>query len=249
MRTAILTSYFSKKKHPNDPRDPSVTGRLPSGFIENNASNYIDEWYNSVTKLDLEGYIFHDNLSVEFQNTYKNNKIKFIKVNDSHWSNLDYRWFCYQDFLKNNTFDYVFMTDCSDVVVVQDPTKLQDDFPDADFFLCQDSLMLNEFPYLQFHQRFNLNDSVWFMLNQNQLALINMGVIGGNHNNITLFLETYNKFRQSLKHPEFAQADMYVGQYVFRRLLSEKKIILGEPVCSEFKKYQTDRKDVYFIHK
>jgi hypothetical protein len=42
---------------------------------------------------------------------------------------------------------------------------------------------------------------------------------------------------------------MWTGQYVFRHLLSDKKILIGEPLTSDFKKYQNDRTDVFFIHK
>ena len=48
--------------------------------------------------------------------------------------------------------------------------------------------------------------------------------------------------------PNF-NADMWLGQYVFRHLMSDKKLLVGEPFTSEFKKYQDDRKDVYLIHK
>jgi hypothetical protein len=42
---------------------------------------------------------------------------------------------------------------------------------------------------------------------------------------------------------------MWVLQYLLRNVFNEKKFIMGDPVCSEFKKYEKQRKDVYFIHK
>lgn len=249
MGTALLTSYFSKKVHPNSPSDSHVVGRNPDGRVSNNEISYIEPWYKSVNKLDVNGFVFHDDLSDQFVKDYTTDQIKFIKVEPSIWSNLDYRWICYESFLAEKNFDYVFLTDCSDVTVVKDPATLCEEMSDYDYFLCEDSIMLGQFPYLDFHQHFNLDNSVWFMLNQNNLKLINMGVVGGNYENVMHFLKTFNTCRQKIGKPEFAEADMFVGQYVFRALLAKKKLLLGDPVCSEFKKYQNGRKDVYFIHK
>ena len=80
MNLALLTSYFSKKIHPNDPKDHAVVGRNPDGRVSNNEINYIKAWYDSVNNLQLNGFVFHDNLSEEFVQQYTTNKIKFIKV-------------------------------------------------------------------------------------------------------------------------------------------------------------------------
>ena len=43
--------------------------------------------------------------------------------------------------------------------------------------------------------------------------------------------------------------DMWIPQFLLRHLFAANGLVLGDPVCSEFKKYQNDREDVYFIHK
>ena len=78
---AILTSYFSKKKHPNHPSDSYVVGRTADGKVQNNEIEYIKPWYESVDKLKLKGFIFYDNLSDAFVEQYTTEDIKFIKVN------------------------------------------------------------------------------------------------------------------------------------------------------------------------
>jgi len=246
---AILTSYFSKKKHPNSPQDNYVVGRNADGCVSNNEINYIKPWYELADKLKLNGFVFHDNLSDEFVEQYTTDKIKFIRVEDSQYSNLDYRWICYEKFLEDNFYDYIFLTDCSDVSIVQNPLNLFLEFQEIDYFVCNDSIKLNQFPYLEFHQKCNLENLVWFMINHEHLELINMGVIGADYQNIKLFLNSYNTEREKIGRPEFGHADMFLGQYIFRSILSNKSIMIGEPVCSEFKKFQNDRKDVYFIHK
>lgn len=248
MNSVIFTSYFSKKIHPNDPNDQSVIGRSSDGKVLQNDISYIEKWYNSIIELNLEARIFCDNLSDDFINQYTTDKIKFVKVETSDYSNNDWRFFCYKNYLEENVFDSVFLTDGSDVTVVQNPSGIISSFPNNDLFVCKDSIMLNEFPYLQIHQKAQWDDYVWFSICQNRLELINMGVIGGNYKNIMLFLDKFCETRIRLGNPDF-NSDMWIGQYVFRKLLANQKILIGEPFTSIFKKYETDRKNVYFIHK
>lgn len=249
MSSVILTSYFSLKQHPNDPNDPWVIGRQADGRVAQNDFKYIEPWYNSVNDLGLEGRIFYDNLSDEFLEKYTTEKIKFIKVKNSDYSNLDWRWFCYRNFLEENKFDSVFLTDGSDVTIVKDPSFILKEFPDIDLFVCKDSFSLGEFPYLDVHEKFGWNDYVWFSIMASRLDLINMGVIGGCYENILLFLNTFCQERIKMGCPEFGSSDMWVGQYVFRKHLADKNILIGEPFTSVFKQYEMDRRDVYFIHK
>jgi hypothetical protein len=83
---------------------------------------------------------------------------------------------------------------------------------------------------------------------QSRLDLINMGVIGANYNNMLLFLNKFCETRIKLGNPEF-NSDMWTGQYVFRDILSDKSLLIGYPFTSNFKKYENNRKDVFFIHK
>jgi len=248
MNLALLTSYFSKKVHPNDPKDNAVVGRNTDGRVSNNEINYIKPWYDSVNKLQLNGFVFHDNLSEEFVKQYTTNKIKFIKVGDFKYSNNDYRFFCFRDFLQDNEFDVVFHNDASDVKVVKDPIELIEQNPNVDYFACKDSIKLNQFPYLKAHQEFNFEDLVLFMINYDSWDLINMGVVGGTYNNMLKFYDKFCEIRESMKNPQF-NADMWILQYLLRSQLQPCEFMMGDPVCSEFKKHQNERKDVYFIHK
>lgn len=249
MNSVILTSYFSVKEHPNNPNDKWVIGRASDGRVLQNDFKYIEPWYNSVKNLNLEGRIFYDNLSDDFLSQYTTDKIKFIKADSSDYSNLDWRWFCYRNYLEENIYENVFITDGSDVTVVKNPSNLINDYSEIDLFVCKDSILLSQFPYLELHQKFNWDDYIWFCIMQNRLDLINMGVIGGDYKNIIEFLEIFCQQRIKMGHVEFGQADMWLGQYIFRHILREKKILIGEPFTSNFKKYEIDRKDVYFIHK
>lgn len=248
MSSVIFTSYFSIKKHPNDINDQWVVGRQADGKVANNDFSYIEPWYNSVLKLDIEGRIFYDNLSEDFIKEYSTEKIQFIKVETSEYSNNDWRFFCYRNYLESNKFDSVFLSDGSDVTVVQNPSNILNEYPEHDLFVCKDSILLSEFPYTTIHKKAAWDDYMLFLLNESRWALINMGVIGGSYENILDFLNKFCETRIRLGNPDF-NADMWVGQYVFRHLLSDKNIMIGEPFTSNFKQYEIDRKDVFFIHK
>lgn len=248
MNTIILSSYFTEKIHPNDPNDPNVIGRSANGYVKKNNFSYIKNWYDSIVKNNLNAVLFCDGLSEEFIKTHETDKIKFIKVEPFEYSNNDYRFFCFRNYLENNKYDCVFHTDASDVVVVKDPTKLVQDNNSINYFACKDSIKLAEFPYMQAHDRFNWKNKVMFLINQNNWDLINMGVVGGRYEDMLLFYKKFCETRIIMGNPEF-NSDMWVLQYLLRSVFNEKKFIMGDPVCSEFKKHQKQRKDVYFIHK
>ena len=248
MSSVILTSYFTKKKHPNSPQDNHVVGRMENNHVQKNFFPYIENWYNSILKNNLSAVLFHDELSKDFTSEYETDKIKFKKVGDFEYSNNDYRFFCFRNFLEENKFDFVFHTDASDVVIVKDPSKLFEDFKGFHYFACKDSIKLNEFPYLQIHKKYNWEDLVRCLLNNNSWDLINMGVVGGKYEDMLSFYEKFCETRIKMGDPNF-NSDMWVLQYLLRVIFQDKKFLMGDPICSEFKKYEEDRNDVYFIHK
>jgi len=247
-KSVICTTYFSKKIHPNDPNDQAVTGRTADGTVINNDIQYIKPWYESISKLGLNGIVFYDNLEQDFVDKYKTDTIDFIKVETSSYSNNDWRFFVYRDYFTNKDYDNIFLTDGSDVTIVKNPDEIVSEYSNIDFFLCKDSITLAEFPYLQVHQQVKWMNTEWFYKNHHSLPLINMGVIGGRSENILNFLDLFCQARIKLSNPDF-NADMWVGQYVFRYHLSHKNLLIGDPFTSIFKGYQTHRSDVYFIHK
>lgn len=249
MSSAVLTSYFTKKKHPNHPLDSHVIGRNKKGFVPKDNFDYIKVWYNSINELNLKGFIFHDDLSEEFTDHYTNDNISFIKTEDSLYSNNDFRFFCYKDFLDKNYFDFVSLSDCSDVKAVKNPLGIVSEFPSVDFFVCKDSIKLGDFPYCDLHNKEGWNNYMLFLLNKNNWDLINMGVVAANHKNMVNFLNRFCDTRSSMKSETSFNANMWVGQYVFRELLKDKELLIGYPFTSEYKSYQNDSKDVYFIHK
>ena len=252
----VATCYFSAKRHPQF-GDPHLEGVEETGFVKNNDLSYIGKWYESVKALDLHGRIFYDNLQEDFVAAYTTEKIQFVKVTPAEYSNNDWRFFCYLDYFKNVECESLFFTDGSDVTVVQDPAKLLSSRSES-FFLCKDTMKLGAFAlftpngppksYVMSHEEFGWDDKFRFVLHEREWDLINMGVIGGSYSNMMDFLKKFVDVRTKLGNPGF-NADIWVGQYVFRSLLSDHDLLVGDPVTSEFKEYQTERTDVFFIHK
>lgn len=247
-KSVIFTAYFSQKKHPNDPNDQAVIGRDNDGRVLQNSIKYIEPWYNSVDKLKINGVIFYDNLEKDFIKKYQTDLIRFVKVDISEYSNNDWRFFCYRKYLEDNPVDSVFLSDGSDVIVVKEPSDILEKYPETDIFVCKDSIKLFQFPYIPIHREAKWDGYIYFLLNQHKLDLINMGVIGGNYDNIMDFLDKFCLTRLQLGSPDF-NSDMWIGQYVFRYLMQNKNILIGNPFTSNFKQYEYSRKDVYFIHK
>lgn len=246
MSLVILTSYFSKKSHPQA-GDPHLEGVENDGRAKQNSLDYIRRWFESVEALGIEARIFHDNLNAEFVQENTTKTIKFVKVETSDYSYNDWRFFCYRNYLEENKFDQVFLTDGSDVTVVKNPTALFEEFPKTNYFLGKDSLKLHQFPYLDGHKKLGFENYILFFINQFEWYLINMGVIGAGYDDMILFLNTMCLLRMRMGNPAF-NADIWTGNYIFRNVLGGKSLLIGEPVTSNFKRYE-DRTDVYFIHK
>ena len=250
MQTLILSSYFSVKPHPNDPGDDAVIGRGADGHVPTSEIGYIKKWYDSVVSTNVSAVMFHDSLTDDFVSMYSNDNVEFIKVEPGDYSNNDFRFFCFYDYLNNIKHEpkCVFHTDASDVVIVKDPIDLINKNPGIDYFTCKDSIKLSGFPYMDVHQQVGWEDTLTFMINQNNWDLINMGVIGGSLENMLKFYGRFVNIREELKNPHF-NSDMWICQYLLRSQLQPCETLIGDPVCSEFKQYQDERKDVFFIHK
>lgn len=246
-KSCILTSYFTLKKHPQClDTNNKIIGIDGDGFVENNSFEYISNFYNSVINLDLDVVVFHDNLSDEYIKKYSTDSISFVKVNDSKYSNNDYRFLCYLQWLRKHEYESVFLVDIADVIVVRDPSLIE--INDSICF-CKDVFSLMEYRYgpISFSELCtSLCLDCSAIKNIENLDLLNMGVIGANYKNILNFLNLFWEYRVRCGH-HGENLNMSLGNYVAR--MHFDRIHYGYPFCSEFKKYQTDRKDVYFIHK
>ena len=75
-----------------------------------------------------------------------------------------------------------------------------------------------------------------------------MGVVGGRYHDMLMFYDNFCRIRKDMEDESF-NANMWICQYLLRLVFSDKRTMMGNPACSDFKQYQKNRKDVYFIHK
>lgn len=249
-RSIFLTSYFTKKPHPQA-SDHNTIGLDPQGYVHVDSFEYIGPWYNSIVENNLRGIIFHDGLSDYFINKYRNDNVTFWKVSTSDYSNNDYRFFCYLGFLNltNNGFDYVYLTDCCDVTVVKDPS---DTIERDTLYFCRDDSWktLKEYSFAAVNFFDICGTMGWQnleLLNHRDKEILNMGVIGGDGQTIKKFLSLFKQYRESSVGSKSANVNMTLGNLIARVHFSN--IVTGPPFCSEYKKNQIDREDVYFVHK
>jgi hypothetical protein len=228
--SVICTTYFSRKQHPNDPNDSAVIGRDSDGRVLQNDIKYIEPWYNSINNLNLNGIVFYDNLTDEFIDRYQTSQIRFIKVESSDYSNNDWRFFVYRDFLNNNKYESVFLTDGSDVIIVKEPHDIVNQYKTVDLFVCKDSIKLVDFPYLSLHNQVRWDGRIYFTKNNSNFDLINMGVIGGSYDNIIDFLD--KKDQPGLKYKDITIISEEKDRHF--RLKKKDKLQKGKNILQKY---------------
>lgn len=239
----ILSTYFTSKIDYQRCKHQS-----------NDDYQYIKDWYESIISLQLKGIIFHDNLSDNFVRKYQNKNIKFIKVKVGNLSLNDERFFIYLNFLKENIFDYVLMTDISDVVFNKNPFLIINDKYD---------LYIGSEPW-------NFQHKDWILeryriiygkepLEYYDNIVLNAGIIGGKYLNIMELLKKYTSEMKSLSSKRGKQIDKInkkrkIEKISFNMIVLNKviyanynmdKVYTAKLLHNPFKSYFRDRK--YFI--
>ena len=84
--------------------------------------DYIWNFYTSAQFLGLCVVIFHDHLSLDFVLKYSTDKIIFEEIVPAKsYSTNDLRFIIYQEYLKKHHYEWILMTDASDVYFNSDP--------------------------------------------------------------------------------------------------------------------------------
>jgi hypothetical protein len=227
-----------------------------STTLEHDDYALVREWAESVVSLGLQGVIFHNNFSEETSQKFSNENIAFIKIEyNEMWNPNVFRYFIYRDFLLNfdSTIKSVFVTDVSDVVVIQNPftSKLFQENPDKLF--CGDEPKVLDNDWMNDHSTHLRNQIAEYSEYENKFAeatLLNCGIIGGS-------LDVMHEFLNALCfiHEHFNSnnetaytGDMGAFNYNARTQFNDR-LIHGAPVNTVFKEYESAREDCWFRHK
>lgn len=233
MKCVVLSNYLNSKKDPQR-----------SHVWKSDDFSCIKEWYNSLVKNRVSGVVFHDNLSDGFVDKYTNEYIRFHKVDGNYlYSTNDYRFFIMREFLlEHPEIEKLFMTDVSDVKMVQFPfDKMKEGVLYAGHDVAGN---LKKNGYLK---RRNMPKYYYELWNGLPHRVINAGVIGGCVDVVMKLLDEMVHEFEVLGRPDH-NLNMAVFNYVAYKNFNGKMVV-GPPVTSYFKKNQKRRKDVWFIHK
>jgi len=216
----------------------------------------VQEWAESVAKANLKGIIFHNNFSDDTCERFENAHISFVRVEYNPDFNPNvYRYLVYRDFLaqRADPIQGVFVTDVSDVILVQNPfnDSFFKDNPTALFCGDEPTLLDNEWMHAHSaHLREQITDYRAYEERFAKEKLLNCGVIGGAFPIFFDFLqqlcalhETYNCTNKTAY-----TGDMGAFNYLARTRFNEN-LRHGFPVNTVFKAYENDRMDCWFRHK
>ncbi|MDP4716214.1 MAG: hypothetical protein NWS51_00660 [Flavobacteriales bacterium] len=213
-------------------------------------------WAESIQLLNLHGVIFHNSFSEETCQKFSNENITFIEVEYNPAFNPNvFRYFVYRDFLLNlsSTIKSIFVTDVSDVVVVQNPFETFLFQENRDTLFCGDEPKTLDNEWMNDHSAHLRNQITGFAEYEQtfaQATLLNCGIIGGSTTVMLHFLESlcsvHEQFNQANK--TAFTGDMGAFNFIARTQFNDR-LIHGAPVNSIFKGYEGTRMDCWFRHK
>ena len=245
MSDLILTAYLTSRA------DPQRRQRVPADSFA-----YMRPWYRSMTRLGLTGLVVHDGLSPAFVERYTTSRIGFVRTRPGPWTTNDARFFAYQRLLARVRAARVFLTDISDVTIVQDPfaglERLDADLVAGNEIYPREGDQIARHPWLMQRIRETRSSGSrevfeFFRARRFAGATVNAGVIGGEVRAVRRLLREFVRVRTAVGHSE-RNLNMAIVNYVVHRVF-EGRAHLGAPVTSVFKGYERRRRDVWFIHK
>ena len=224
--------------------------------LANDSYELVKDWAQSVTAANLQGIIFHNNFSEETCKSFENENITFIKIAyDPQFNPNVFRYFAYRDFLKQQIqqFNAIFITDISDVVLVNNPftDPLFCENPTALF--CGDEPKILHNGWMIAHAenlRKNIPDYTAYESTFGNETLLNCGIIGGSVSLLFDFLQQLCAIHQDANSDNKTAytGDMGAFNYLARTVFNEQ-LIHGAPVNTVFKEYENNRNDCWFRHK
>jgi hypothetical protein len=223
--------------------------------LANDDFSIVSKWAKSISDLNLQGIIFHNNFSQETCDAHQNNTIRFVKIDyDSSYNPNVYRYYLYNEFLKlySHQINNVFFTDVSDVVVLKNPfvQKLFLEHPNAIF--CGDEPEILDNEWMQNHSQHLRTKIPGYASYEEKFknnSLLNCGIIGGNSAVMKSFINNLWSIHTSFNNDNRSKftGDMGAFNYLVRTKYNNQ-LIHGNPVNTEFKKYIADA-ICWFQHK
>ncbi len=224
--------------------------------LANDSYELIKDWAKSITTANLQAVIFHNNFSEETCKKFGNKKIRFIRINyDPQFNPNVFRYFAYRDFLRQQIqhINGVFITDITDVVLVNNPFTHPLFFENPNTLFCGDEPKILHNDWMMAHAenlRKNIPDYAAYETGFGNETLLNCGIIGGS---ASLFFDFLQQLCAIHQHANRLNKTAYTGDMgafnYLARTKFNKQLIHGAPVNTVFKAYENNRSDCWFRHK
>lgn len=213
-------------------------------------------WYNSVGALRLSAVIFHNNFSAATEKQYTTDQIRFVRVDfDTTYNANIYRYFVYNDFfaLHANEISNVFVTDITDVAVLQNPFETELFTQQKNALFCGDEPKKLDNEWMRehcTHLRNNISDFAAFEYTHRENALLNCGIIGGSLTIMRQLMAEITAIHRAYAPTNTTAYTLDMGAFNYvARTVFRQNLVHGSPVNTVFKGYETARQDVWFRHK
>ena len=224
--------------------------------LSNDTFQLVKDWAESITAAHLKGIIFHNNFSEATCNSLNNETISFIKIAyDPQFNPNIFRYFVYRDFLQQHIQQIkgIFMTDVTDVVLVNNPFKDSLFIENPIALFCGDEPKSLHNDWMIAHAenlRKNITDYAAYESTFGDETLLNCGIIGGSAPMLLNFLDQLCAIHH---HANRDNKTAYTGDMGAFNYLARTKyntqLIHGAPVNTVFKQYENERNDCWFRHK
>ena len=227
-----------------------------SNTLPNDAYSLVSDWADSITRLGLNGVLFHNNFTEETCRKYQNKHLAFVKITPENQFNPNvFRYFVYRNFLQTypKQTKNLFITDVSDVVLLKNPFVQPLFVKNPMALFCGDEPKLLDNEWMKDHAthlRSRMTDYADYETNFRASTLLNCGIIGGNITVMQPFIDQLCGIHQAYNYDNKTTytGDMGAFNYLVRTRFNNL-LFHGSPVNTVFKAYQNDRTDCWFRHK
>ncbi len=224
--------------------------------LQDNDFMLVKEWASSLEALQLTGILFHNNFTQETCNTFKSKFLHFIKIEYNTQFNPNvYRYFAYKDFLLKygTNIKSLFLTDVSDVVVINNPFIDKFFINNPTTIFCGDEPKKLNDDWMHNHSNHLRSKIANYAAYENSFkesTLLNCGIIGGSINMMQDFINKLCHIHQQYNYNNTTAytGDMGAFNYLCRTQFNNQ-LLHGEPVNTIFKAYENYRADCWFRHK
>jgi len=241
----ILTTYFTTKKD------------WQRGKFAKPSYSKLQKLYQTTAQNGLNVSVVYDQLPDDLIAKYTSDRFHFVQVDlndfDKRYGVNDVRYFFFERLLRENKdWEHIFIVDAFDVRVPMNPCPgIQKD----KLYVGGEQDKLNGHPWMKARfSKMGGKYNTWYKTKvDNKMKILNCGITGGHRKVMQRLFGSMIKVLQdpalsARKKDEDINLNMAALNFIVYTEF-EGQFINGQPLHSVYKRFQTKRKDVWFVHK